>query len=230
MDIVQFWSDMLVIALLQVWEFVRLFIPNLLGALAVFIIGLFVASGLATLVERALGVIKVDEWLQKLGVEEYVARAGLRFSLANFLGRVVYWFVAIAFFLAVSDILGLERLSEFIRTDILDFIPKVVVAALIMLATIVLANFLKNLVVTSVLSTKMHAAHFLGLLAWWSVIVFGFFAALIQIGVAQEIILTLVTGLIAMLALAGGLAFGLGGKDYAAHLLRNLQQRVEGKS
>ena len=230
MDIVQFWSDMLVIALLQVWEFVRLFIPNLLGALAVFIIGLFVASGLATLVERALGVIKVDEWLQKLGVEEYVARAGLHFSLANFLGRVVYWFVAIAFFLAVSDILGLERLSEFIRTDILDFIPKVVVAALIMLATIVLANFLKNLVVTSVLSTKMHAAHFLGLLAWWSVIVFGFFAALIQIGVAQEIILTLVTGLIAMLALAGGLAFGLGGKDYAAHLLRNLQQRVEGKS
>lgn len=229
MDIVQFWSDMLVTALLQVWGFVGMFIPNLIGALVIFIVGLIVASGLASLVERALGVIKVDEWLQKLGVQEYVERAGLRLSLSNFLGHVVYWFVVIAFFLAVSDILGLQRLSEFIRIDVLDFIPKVVVAALIMLAAIVLANFLKNLVVSSVLSAKMHAAHFLGLLAWWLVIIFGFFSALIQVGIAREIILTLVTGLIAMLALAGGLAFGLGGKDYAAHLLRNLQQRVEGR-
>ena len=91
------------------------------------------------------------------------------------------------------------------------------------------ANFLKNLVVTSVLSTKMHAAHFLGLLAWWSVIVFGFFAALIQIGVAQEIILTLVTGLIAMLALAGGLAFGLGGKDAASRYLDSLRHDISDK-
>lgn len=229
MEEFQFLSNTLATALQQVWFLVAQFIPGLIGALIILIVGLIIASGLGALVERVLGMAKVDEWLEKLGVKEYTERAGIELNLGKFLGRVVYWFVFIAFFLAVSDVLGLQRLSGFIQSDVLGFIPNVVVAVLIMLAAIILGNFLRNLVVSSVLSAKMHAAHFLGVLTWWSVIVFGFFSALIQLGVAREIILTLVTGFIAMLALAGGLAFGLGGKDLAAHLLKELQQKIEGR-
>jgi hypothetical protein len=75
----------------------------------------------------------------------------------------------------------------------------------------------------------LHAAGFLGTLTWWAVVFFGFFAALSQLGVAVALINSLVTGFVAMLALAGGIAFGLGGKDYAAHLLNKLRENVENR-
>ena len=96
-----------------------------------------------------------------------------------------------------------------------------------MLAGVMLANFLKSLVKASVASAKLHNANFLSSLAWWVVIIFGFLAALIQIGIAATIINTLITGLIAMLAIAGGLAFGLGGRDYAAHLIEKFRRQTE---
>ena len=73
----------------------------------------------------------------------------------------------------------------------------------------------------------MHHAKFLGSLAGWTSIVFGFLTALVQLGIAVSIINTIITGVIAMFALAGGIAFGLGGKDYAAHLLGKFREQVE---
>ena len=87
--------------------------------------------------------------------------------------------------------------------------------------------FLKNLIQASVKSARLHHAGFLGSLAWWSVMVFGLLAALTQLGIAVSIINSLVTGFVAMLALAGGIAFGLGGKDLAADLLSKLRNRLE---
>jgi len=66
----------------------------------------------------------------------------------------------------------------------------------------------------------------LGTIAWWGIFVFGFLTALQQLGVAQVIVYNLITGLIAMLALAGGLAFGLGGKEMASRLLSKLEERM----
>jgi len=92
---------------------------------------------------------------------------------------------------------------------------------------VVLGNVTKRVVVASVLSARLHAAHFLGTLSWWAVVVFGLLAALVQLNIATAIIQSLITGFIAMLALAGGLAFGLGGKEYAAHLLEKLRENTE---
>ncbi len=134
----------------------------------------------------------------------------------------------IVFILAATDILGLFGVSLFLR-DILAYIPSIIIAVLIMLASVVLANFSKSVVRASVMSAKLHASKFLGTLVWWTIVVFGFLAALIQLGIAVTILNTLITGLIAMLALAGGIAFGLGGKDYAAYLLEKLRRETEEK-
>ena len=104
--------------------------------------------------------------------------------------------------------------------------PNVVVAVLIMLASIVVAHFLKHLVAASVKSARLHSPSFLGTLTWWAVVIFGFLASLSQLGVAVSIINALVTGFIGMLALAGGIAFGLGGKESAAKLLKKLESHV----
>lgn len=219
-------ADAVAVSLANLWAGVLGFIPSLIAALVVLIVGLIVASGLGTLVEKILDGVRLDAGLRKLGLEPYVQRAGMQLRGARFFGRLVYWFLVIVFILAASDVLGLYALSDFLR-QVLFYIPNVVIAILIMLAAVVLANFLRKLVTASVLSARLHAAGFLGMLTWWGVTIIGFLAALEQLGIARMTIDRLETGLIAMLALAGGLAFGLGGRDYAAHLLERLRARTE---
>ena len=225
--IAQSWTDVVVGSLQNVWFQFAAFMPNLIGALIVLVIGLIVAAGLGALVEKIFEALRLDTFLEKLGLKPYFERAGLRLRASYFLGRLVYWFIAIAFILAASDSLGLYALSSFL-SSILGYMPNVFAAVLIMLAALVLGNFVRRIVTASVMSAKLHAAHFLGTLTWWSIVVFGFLAALTQLNIAVTIIQSIVTGFIAMLALAGGLAFGLGGKDYASHLLGRLRDRTEG--
>jgi hypothetical protein len=222
----QNWADVIAGSLQGLWIGVVSFLPNLLGAIIVFIVGLIVAAALGALVERIFEAVKLDSMLAKLGVQPYFERAGVRLRGSRFLGQLVNWFLIVAFLLAASDILGLQALSAFLR-DVLFYIPNIVVAVLIMLAAIVLANFLRRIISASVMGAKLGSGGALGTLAWWSVVIFGLLAALVQLNVAPSIINSLITAVLAMFALAGGLAFGLGGKDYAAHLLTKLREQTE---
>ena len=183
----QDWTSLVVGSLQNLWIGAVAVLGNIVGALVVLIVGLVVASGLAALAERVLGLVKLDKALSKLGVEEYLGRAGLRLNSGKFVGKLVYWFFVVVFLLAATDILRFYSLSNFLR-EVLLYVPNVFVAVLIMLSAV---------------------------------------AALSQLGVAVGLINSLVTGFVAMLALAGGIAFGLGGKEYAAHLLGKLRDRVE---
>lgn len=215
---VEQWVAVINESLQNVWVQLLSFLPDLIGAIIVLIVGLVVAAGLEKLVERVVYHIKIDSLLRKLGVESYMHRADMELNTGYFLGKVVYWFMVIVFVLAASDILGFTALSAFLG-QVLLYIPQVIVAFLIVLAAVIVAGFLKKLVSGSVMASKMHAGKFLGSLTWWVVVVFGLLASVSQLGVASEIINTVITGFIVMLALAGGLAFGLGGKDVAKIIL-----------
>lgn len=219
------WVDVIVASLQNLWALVVEFLPSLLGAIVVLIVGLIVAAGLERLVERLVFYLRVDALLEKLGVGAYLQRANLQLNAGHFMGRIVYWFMIVAFLLAASDILNFTALSGFLQ-DVLLYIPNVLIAALILLAAVVVANFLKGLVLASVLGAKLHAAKFLGAGAWWVVMVFGLLTAAAQLNIAVAIINTVITGLIAMLALAGGLAFGLGGRESAARWIAKLESEV----
>ncbi|TSC95970.1 MAG: hypothetical protein Athens071426_378 [Parcubacteria group bacterium Athens0714_26] len=218
---------MLISSLQNLWIQVINWIPSLIGALVVFIIGLIVAAGLASLVERVIAMLKLDALLRKFGLEEYAKRANLSINSGRFLGQLVYWFMVIAFLLAASDILGFFALSTFLR-DVLVYLPNIIVAVLIMVVALVAANVVGRLIRVSVAGAKLHFAKFLGSAARWVIIIFGLLAALTQLGIATSIINTLITGIIAMIAIAGGLAFGLGGRDYATHLLQIVRDELEG--
>jgi len=224
--VVQSWTDVIVNSLQNVWAGVFGFLPSLIGALIVLIIGLIVAAGLGSLVRKIIDVVKLDVLLRRVGVEVYFERAGIKMDAGKFFGGLVYWFLVIVFILAASDILGLWGLSNFLR-EVVIYMPNVIVAILVVLAAVVVANFLKSLVKASVSAAKLHASKFLATLTWWVVVVFGVLAALMQLGIAGVLLNTIVTGLIAMVAIAGGIAFGLGGKEYAAHLVEKLRQNTE---
>ena len=222
----QNWTSAVVNSLQNLWAGVMGVFANLLGALVVLIVGLIVAGGLGALVERLVNLVKLDKLLSGLGLNEYFERAGLTINTGKFFGKLVYWFLVLVFLLAATDILGFYSLSSFLK-DALMYVPNVIVAALIMLASVVLANVLRKVVSASVKSARLGASGFLGSLSWWAVIMFGFLASLMQLGIAVQIIQALVTGLVAMLAIAGGLAFGLGGKDYAASLINKMREHVQ---
>ena len=215
-------------ALMGVWYGVMSFIPRFIGAIIVLIIGLIVAAVFGSVVEQIVKGIKLDSLLKKIGLETYVERGGIKLNSGKFLGKIVYWFFVIVFILAVANILGLDVFSDFLR-QVLLYIPNIVLGALILVATFVIANFLRKLVTASVMSAKLHASNFLGMFVWWVVMVFGIITALMQVGVNVYVLQTIITGVVAMLALAGGLAFGLAGKDYASRLIDRLRQTTESK-
>lgn len=224
--VIQDWTSVVVNSLQQLWVSSIAVLGNIVGALIILIIGLIVATGLAALVERVVNVVKLDKALVSLGLKEYFERAGVQINSGKFFGKLVYWFLVVVFLLAATDILGFYSLSNFLRETLL-YIPNVIVAVLIMLATLVIGNFLRNLVKASVKSAQLHSPNLAAAITWWAVVIFGFLTALSQLGVAVSIVQALVTGFVAMLALAGGIAFGLGGKEYAIHLISRFRDHVE---
>ncbi|OGG42041.1 hypothetical protein A3A21_03365 [Candidatus Jorgensenbacteria bacterium RIFCSPLOWO2_01_FULL_45_25b] len=225
---VESWIQVVVDSLYNLWIGAMGVVGSIIGALVVFIIGLIVASGISAIVERAVKIIKLDDLLKKLGIEEHFGRAGIKINSARFCGKVVYWFFVLVFLLAVADVLSFSTLSSFLE-QVLLYVPNVIVSILIMLAAFVVAHFLRNLVIASVKSARLHSPTLLGSITWWAVVIFGFLASLSQLGIAISIINALITGFIAMLALAGGIAFGLGGKDVAADILERAEKNFREK-
>lgn len=227
-QLIQSWSSVTLEALGNLWIQVLGVLPLILGALIVLVIGLIVASILELLVIKIIRLIKLDNLLIRSGVEEYLKRGGLRVDTGKFFGKIIYWFVVAAFVLAASDILKFYAFSGFL-SSVIGYIPNIIVAVLILLAALIIAGFLKSLIKTSVAGARLEGAKLLASLAWWTVVVFGLLAALVQLGIASTLLNIVITGLVAMLALAGGIAFGLGGKDYASHLLNKMRDEFENK-
>jgi hypothetical protein len=225
---VQTWADVIRFSLQNLWQGFVVFLPSFIGALIIFLVGLIIAAGLGKLIEKLIDALRLDRVLEQLGLVRLLERADLRLRSGRFLGVLVQWFFIVVTLLAASDILKLAAFSDFLK-QVLLYVPNIIVAVLIMLAGVVVATFLSKLVKASVLAAKLHAAHFLGALTKWSVLVFAFLAALSQLGVAGALINTLIMGFVAMLALAGGLAFGLGGKDVAAAWLEKIREEVSNR-
>jgi len=227
--VIQNWTDAIYMSLQQVWGQILFFLPSLLGAIIVFIIGLIIASGLGHLVEKILMMSRIDSALSKTGVPREFERSGVNFSLSRFFGRLTYWFFLIVTLLSVANILLGPGNNVFnILQPVLVYIPEVVKAVLILVGTVLLANFLRHVVRASVVGAHLHSSKMLSSVAWWAVIITGSLAALVQLGIAAQIINTIIMGVIAMFAIAGGIAFGLGGKEYASHLLAKFRDQIEG--
>ncbi len=225
---VQNWVDVVTFSLQNLWQGFVIFLPTFLGSLVILFVGLVIAAGIARIVEKLVDALKLDRLLEQLGLGKVLERADVRLHSGRFVGVLVQWFFIIVTLLAVSDILGLMAFSDFL-TQVLFYVPNIVIAVLIMLAGVVAAAFLSKLVRASVMAAKLHSAHFLGALTKWSILVFAFLAALSQLGVAGALVNTLIMGFVAMLAIAGGLAFGLGGRDVAATWLEKMRDEIKNR-
>lgn len=220
------WADVLNQSFQSLFYGLVAFIPNLVVAIIIFIVGWIIGAGLGRIVEQIINSLRVDQALKQAGVDRVVSRAGFSLSSGRFLGLLVEWFFIIVFLVAALDLLHLQTVNAFLSDVVLGYLPQVIVAVLILLVAAVVAQTAENVIAGSAKAAKLHAAGFLGKVARYAIWIFAILAALDQLQVAPALIQTLFTGIVIAVALAVGLAFGLGGQGAAARYLERLQREV----
>jgi hypothetical protein len=225
MNSVQTWGEAITLSLLNLWERFVAFLPALVGAILVFVAGWIVAVALGKAVEHIVKIIRIDDVVEKAGTKGRLRKAGVELNIAKFFGGLVKWFLILVFLMAATDILHLTQVTGFLNSIVL-YLPNVIVAAVILAVAFLVGNFAFAVIKGSTKVAGIISATLLATVAKWAIVIFGLLAALIQLGVASSLINTIFIGFIAMLALAGGLAFGLGGKDEAALILKKLRREI----
>ncbi|MCR4334097.1 MAG: hypothetical protein NUV60_03770 [Patescibacteria group bacterium] len=221
------WADVLSQSFNNLFYGSVAFIPNLVVAVVIFIVGWLVGLGLGRVVEQIVNALRVDHALRATGIERVLSRAGLELSSGKFLGFLVKWFFIIVFLVASLDVLHLTTVNLFISDVVLGYLPQVIVAVLILLVAAVVAEAAERVVVGSAKAASLRSAGFLGTIARYAIWIFALLAALTQLNVATGLIQALVQGIIIAVSLAIGLAFGLGGQASAARYLDRLQSEMK---
>lgn len=220
------WADVLTQSFQNLFYGLVSFLPNLLAAIVIFVVGWLIGAGLGRVVAQVIQSLRVDQALKAGGVDRVIERAGFTLNSGAFLGMLVKWFFIIVFLVASLDVLGLTEVTVFLRTVVLGYLPQVIIAVLILLVAAVVAEAAQRVVSGSAAAANLRSANFLGAVARWAIWVFAILASLDQLGVTP-FIQTLFTGVVVALALAFGLAFGLGGQAAAAKAIDKMREQIK---
>ncbi len=199
------------------------FLPKLIGAFVVLLIGWMIAKILRAVVERSLRA-GLDALLERTGVNQALESSNITATPSEIIGSVLYWLVMIGFLMAASQILGLDSVTAAI-TQIFAYIPNVISAALVLAAGVFLARFVGNVVTSGATAADLAYARGLGAVANTSIIVMVGVVTVEQLGVDAQILVTVITVTVAAIMAGMGLAFALGARDVvrgilAGHYLR----------
>ena len=204
------------------------FAPKLIVAVVLFIVGWVLGNMVAKAFEHAFSALKVDNLLSSVGTDNFLRSAGMNLNSGYFVGQLVKWFVVVVFLIPSLELVGLGSIKEFLQNDVLGFLPKVILAALVLVIATFVAEGLSKTVKASARTMNLSSAGMLGALAKYSVWVFAFIFALGQLGLDQYM-QALFGGLIQMFSLGAALAFGLGAKDTVAKFLAKVSDEVAHK-
>lgn len=221
------WYAVTIDGLQNLWQGFIAFLPALVGALVIFVIGWFISVGVGRLIADILKRIKFNQIFERGSWKQALQKADVKVDPSGFIGAIFKWVLAIVFLLAAVEILGLNQLATFI-TNVLAYLPNVLVASLIFVVAVVIADIVEKILRTAVESTQVGQGHMVGVIVRWSIWIFAAIAILTQLGVTPMLWQTLFTGLVALVVVAGGLAFGLGGKEVAGQWLQDLNRRLRG--
>lgn len=197
------------------------YLPSLIGGALILAIGVVVAHLLRKALTSIFDFFKLEESLKKAHLA-----SGKNFEVwRDILIDLVGWVVIILFLIPSAEVWGLTRVTE-VLNELVFYLPNVLVAVIVGFVGLILANLASELVRHSANTLGGTSANTLAALARYSIVFFTILIVLDQLGIAQDLIRILFTGIVAMIAIAGGLAFGLGGKDVAREILEDLKKNV----
>ena len=222
-------TDTLIDSFRNAFSMVLSAIPRILGFIIIVAIGWFVSSLLARAVTGLLRAIRFDELMQRSGLAEFTNKMGTGLDSAGIIAGLVKWLTRIVVLLAAFDVLGLPAVSDVMR-QLLLWLPNLVVAIFVLfiggIAARALGNFIRGATAEAGFANPETLANVVRTTVW----AFAIVVAINQLGIATNLITTLFTGFVSALAIALGLAFGLGGRDLASRTLETwYDQAQEGK-
>ncbi|MCQ3001204.1 mechanosensitive ion channel [Pseudomonas syringae] len=218
------WTQSLVAAMTALWTKVAIFIPNLLGAVVVVLLGFVVAKLLETLLSKLLAKIGLDRLMAGTGLTKLISRAGVQVPISTLIGKIVYWFVLLTFLVTAAGSLGLERVSA--TLDMLTgYLPKVFGAALVLMVGVLLAQLVNGLVRGGAEGVGLDYAAGLGRVAQGLVIIISISVAISQLEVKTDLLNHVIVIVLITVGLAIALALGLGSRELAGQILAGIYVR-----
>lgn len=223
------WGEVFNASLQDLWWGLVQFAPKFVIAIVFFIVGWVLGNLIAKALEQVFSALKIDSLLKSIGASDFFRNAGMNLNSGYFIGQIAKWFVILVFLLPSLNLVGLDDIAFFLKYNVLGFLPRVIIAALILIIATIISEALSKTVVASAKSMNLSSANMLGVVAKYAVWVFAFIIALGQLGIAEYYMSVLFTGIIAMLALGGALAFGLGAKEHASRFISKLGQEMSNR-
>jgi hypothetical protein len=194
-------------------------IPKVLAFAVILVVGWFVAGLIARLVAGILRRVRFNELAARSGFSGFVDNIGVQNDSAGFLANVAKWFIRLIVLVVAFDALGLPAVSDVLR-QLLLWLPNLAVGLVVLVIGGLLANAAAGLVRGATASAGFRHPDLIANVARGAVWIFAIIVAVNQIGIARELVNTLFMGAVALVVIALGLAFGLGGRDVAGNLLR----------
>jgi len=219
---VQSWGPATVQAFQNAWQSFIGFLPQFLGGIIVFVIGLIVAKIIGRLVEALLNQIKINEYLKRIGWQESCERAGIKLNASRFFGEFIKWCLIIIFLMIACDVINLNELANFLAR-VVSYFPNLLFAGLIFIGAIIASDFTYRIVLATAEKTRISYSGLIGTIARWLIWIVAALAILVQLKITPTLVNAFIFGIIGMFSLAFGLAFGLGAKDVVKDALEELK-------
>ena len=221
--IISDWSSTTIDSVSGYWSRIVDFTPKIIGAIIIIAIGLIIARILKWAVVTILEAIKIQSFFDRIHMTDLMKKAGISLKSEEISGEFIKWLTIVIFLIPSAKTLGLDSISGLLE-KLLLFIPNVIISALIILIGTLIANLISQLVKAASASIGATSSKVLAALTRYVIYIFIAFAAFFQLNVPTYLISVMFTGLIAAIAISAGLAFGLGGQNAAADLIKKLRE------
>ncbi len=208
------------------WLGLYSFLPSVILAIILFIIGVIIASFVGKAIAHVINLTKVNALLDRTALKEMVHKAGFHLNIGGLVGWLIKWLLILAFLVGALNLLGLSDVNVFLQQVVLFYLPRVIVAVIIVVVGSVLAEVAAKAVSGSAKIADLSSANLAGSIAKWAIWITTILFGLNQLGIGADLIQTLWMGIVVALALAVGLSFGLGGKEHASKVLDKVSDMI----
>ena len=220
----QYQFDVFLASLNQFWVQVVNFVPKLLAVVVILFFGWIIAKLVRTAVKRILELVKFDNFAEKSGLEAFMNSGDVNVTLSGIISQVLYWLVIIMFLITGANMLGLTEVAQLLH-DLAAYLPRIILAILVMIFGTLLARFINRLVFAWLHSIKFERALVVSTSVEYGIQILALFIALEQLGIGVQLINSLFVIVFGAIFLALALAFGLGGRDRAAKVIEELSNK-----
>ncbi|MCI0498133.1 MAG: hypothetical protein L0Y36_00425 [Planctomycetales bacterium] len=218
------WNELVVAPVREMLTKIMAYLPVLLGALVILIVGWLAAKAIRQLVDWLLKTVRFDTLADKAGISEVLRKGDLKTNAREVVSGLVYWLIMIMVFVMVVNALGLPKASD-ILASLFAYIPKVIGALFVLVVAMFLANFVSGIVRTAAGNAKLPKPDIFAGISRWAIIIFAITISLGELGIGTLLVTTTFNIILGGIVLALAMAFGLGGKDAAATWINNCIKR-----